>query len=113
MSAVVTAPSLLEQYRQTFPTSAQRYEEAKRYFPAGVTHDLRYLEPFPGYIDRAVGSLKWDLDGHELIDFWAGHGSLLLGHSHPAVVEAVRNQMTKATHPGACHELELEWARRV
>lgn len=113
MGAVLTAPSLLDQYCQAFPTSARRYEEAKEFFPAGVTHDLRYLEPFPVYIDRAAGSLKWDLDGHELIDFWAGHGSLLLGHSHPAVVEAVRTQMEKATHPGACHELELEWARLV
>jgi glutamate-1-semialdehyde 2,1-aminomutase len=113
MTAVLTAPSLLDQYRKTFPTSAHRYEEAKRLFPAGVTHDLRYLEPFPVYIDRAAGSLKWDLDGHELIDYWSGHGSLLLGHSHPAVVEAVRAQMGKATHPGACHELELEWGRLV
>jgi glutamate-1-semialdehyde 2,1-aminomutase len=82
-------------------------------FPNGVTHDLRYLEPFPIYVDRAAGSLKWDLDGHELIDWWSGHGALLLGHSHPAVVQAVQRQMTWATHPGACHELELAWGELV
>ena len=47
----------------------------------------------------------------ELIDYWSGHGALLLGHSHPAVVEAVQRQMARATHPGACHEQEIEWGR--
>jgi glutamate-1-semialdehyde 2,1-aminomutase len=53
------------------------------------------------------------VDGHRLIDYWSGHGSLLLGHSHPAVVEAVQRQMARATHPGACHALEIEWGTCV
>src|ERR1700740_2170813 len=36
-----------------------------------------------------------------------------LGHSHPAIVEAVQRQMARATHPGACHELEIEWGQWV
>src|SRR5262249_31792154 len=44
---------------------------------------------------------------------FTGHGSLLLGHSHPAVVEAVQRQAGRATHPGACHELEIEWGQWV
>ena len=63
--------------------------------------------------DYARGANKWDVDGHELIDYWAGHGSLLLGHSHPAVVKAVQEQMARATHPGGCHEGEIEWGRWV
>ncbi len=42
-----------------------------------------------------------------------GHGSLLLGHSHPAVVEAVQRQAALGTHYGACHALEIGWAERV
>src|SRR5438445_541713 len=94
-----------------WPTHASR--QAKALFPGGVTHDLRYLEPFPIYVDRAQGAHKWDADGHRLIDYWSGHGALLLGHSHPEVVEAVQRQMTRATHPGACHELEIEWGTWV
>ena len=56
------------------------------------------MAPFPIYVDRAQGSHKWDVDGHELIDFWSGHGSLLLGHSHPEVVRAVQQQMEQI-HP--------------
>jgi len=42
-----------------------------------------------------------------------GHGALLLGHSHPALVKAVTEQIAKGTHYGACHELELAWGGRV
>src|SRR5579872_6713987 len=105
--------TLTARYEAAFPNSRRLYEEARGLFPDGVTHDLRRLEPFPVYVDRAEGARKWDVDGHELIDYWSGHGAILLGHSHPAVVEAVRRQAGLATHPGACHELEIEWARRV
>jgi glutamate-1-semialdehyde 2,1-aminomutase len=105
--------TLTSRYEAEFPTSRRLHREAQGMFPNGVTHDLRHLEPFPIYIDRAAGAHKWDVDGHQLIDYWSGHGALLLGHSPSAVVEAVRRQMGRGTHPGACHELEIEWGRWV
>jgi glutamate-1-semialdehyde 2,1-aminomutase len=105
--------SLNATYEASFPKSQALFEEAHRLFPSGVTHDLRFLEPFPIYVAKALGSRKWDVDGHELIDYWAGHGALLLGHCHPKVVAAVQEQMTLGTHPGACHELEIRWAQLV
>ena len=107
--ATLTRPSLAEQFATAFPRSRQLHEQARGLFPDGVTHDLRYLEPFPVYVDRAEGGRKWTVEGRELVDFWSGHGAILLGHSHPAVVEAVRRQMGLATHPGACHEGEIAW----
>src|SRR3954469_22240163 len=112
-SATLTRRSPTERYEAHFPQSRRLHEQAKQFFPNGVTHDLRHLEPFPVYIDRAEGAYKWDVDGHRLIDFWSGHGALLLGHSHPAVVEAVQRQMGRSTHPGACHALEIEWGQWV
>lgn len=108
-----TSATLLSAYREKFPASARLYERGQRLFPNGVTHDGRYLRPFPVYIEHALGSKKYDADGNEIIDYWMGHGSLLLGHSHPAVVEAVQAQAGRSTHPGACHELELEWGECV
>jgi len=113
MSAVAPRPTLADRYAAAFPTSKQRFEEAKAVFPCGVTHDTRMMDPFPVYVDRASGSKKWDLDGHELIDYFVGHGALLLGHSPADVVAAVQEQMAKGTHPGACHELEIRWGRFV
>jgi glutamate-1-semialdehyde 2,1-aminomutase len=91
--ATLTGPSLAERYAAAFPRSRKLHEQARGIFPNGVTHDARHLTPFPVYVDRALGSHKWTVDGHELIDYWSGHGSILLGHSHPAVVEAVQRQM--------------------
>ncbi len=114
MSTAAVAPrSLTERYQSEFASSRRLAEQAMGLFPHGVTHDLRHLEPFPVYVDRAAGAHKWDVDGHRLIDYWSGHGALLLGHSHPDVVEAVQRQVARSTHPGACHELEIEWGRWV
>src|SRR5260370_30768842 len=114
MPQTAAAPrSLTERYESEFANSRKLFSQAQQLFPQGVTHDLRYLEPFPIYVDRALGAYKWDVDGHRLIDYWVGHGALLLGHSHAAVVEAVQRQMARATHPGPCHELEIEWGQPV
>lgn len=96
-----------------FPTSSQMYQRACTLFPSGVTHDGRYMKPFPIYVDHAAGSHKFDVDGNDIIDYWSGHGALIMGHSHPQMVKAVQDQVAKGTHFGACHELELEWGELV
>ena len=100
-------------FAERFPKSAEHYRRATKLFPSGVTHDARYLKPFPIYANEALGSHKTTVEKHVLIDYWMGHGAMLLGHSHPAVVEAVQKQAAISTHPGACHELELAWGERV
>ena len=95
------------------PRSHAHARRASRVLPGGVTHDVRRAAPFPLAVARADGAHKWDLDGHEIICYVMGHGALLLGHSHPEVVAAVRHQATVAFHPGASHELETEWAEAI
>lgn len=80
--------------------------------PGGVTHAARAYSP-PLYVARSEGSHKWLVDGRELIDYTMGHGALLLGHAHPVVVAAVREQVARGTHYGAGHPLEVEWAERI
>jgi glutamate-1-semialdehyde 2,1-aminomutase len=101
------------QYRARTTRSAQLYQEACRVIPAGLTHDSRTTLPYPIYAARAAGPRKWDVDGNEYVDYFGGHGALLLGHAHPAVVEAVRQQVALGTHWGASHELEVRWAELV
>ena len=104
--------SLVDRYTTAFAGSKKRFEEARKVFPCGVTHDARMMEPFPIYITHAKGA-KWDVDGHELMDYFVGHGSHLLGHWPDDVVKAVQEQMAKGTHYGACHDLEIEWGQLV
>ena len=101
------------EYRARTTRSAMLYAEACEAIPAGLTHDSRALLPYPIYAARAAGALKWDVDGNEYVDYFGGHGALLLGHAHPAVVEAVQRQVAQGTHWGSSHELEVRWAELV
>lgn len=47
---------------------------------------------------------------NQYIDYWMGHGAMLLGHAHSAVVEAVREQMARSTHAGGSTRFEIDWA---
>jgi glutamate-1-semialdehyde 2,1-aminomutase len=109
----LTQSQILRSYAERTPGSRTLHNRAKALLPDGVTHVGRYLEPHPIYVDRAAGSRKWDVDGNEYVDYLGGHGALILGHNHPAVLDAVLAQAAKGVHYGACHELEVEWAELV
>lgn len=104
---------LMAAYAEANPLSRAAFERASRVLPGGVTHEGRHLTPFPLYIANARGGHKWDLDGHAYVDYAMGHGALILGHAHPAVVEAISRQAARGTHLGASHLLEVEWAERI
>jgi glutamate-1-semialdehyde 2,1-aminomutase len=102
-----------EEYVSRTPKSRRLYERARKVLPAGVSYGLRYFEPYPFYTARARGSKLYDVDGNEYVDFWLGHGALILGHSPPAVVEAVERQLENGTHYGTSHELEIDLAEQA
>ncbi len=96
------------------PRSAALAGRARGFFAArGATHFSRVMAPFRPYIVRAQGARKWDADGHEYVDYVMGHGALILGHSHPAVIEAIGAQSRLGLHYGDSHPLEVEWAELI
>ena len=105
--------TILDTYVRLHPKSAALYEESSRVFPSGVTHDVRYVTPFPIFVEQANAAHKRDADGNDLVDFVMGHGALFMGHAHPDVTEAIVEQAKKGTHFGANHRLELAWGQRV
>jgi glutamate-1-semialdehyde 2,1-aminomutase len=104
---------IMRAYADRTPRSRALHERAQAVLPNGVTHLGRYMEPHPVYVERAAGARKWDVDGNEYVDYFGGHGALILGHNHPLVMEAVAAQMPKGAHYGASHALEVEWAELV
>lgn len=100
-------------YRTRFARSAALAAEARTRFAGGVTHDARHAATFPLFIERAAGVYKWDVDDNRMIDYWCGHGALLLGHAHPAVTAAVQAQAARGTHYGAESPLGLRWAELI
>ncbi|MEM3536694.1 MAG: aspartate aminotransferase family protein [Candidatus Bathyarchaeia archaeon] len=92
---------MFKEYVSKTPKSKALYERAKKVLPAGVSYGIRYFEPYPFYTAKAKG------------DFWLGHTALILGHSPPAVVKAVKRQLENGTHYGTSHELEIALAEQV
>ena len=95
------------------PKSAELHDSARSLFPNGVTHDARRQDPFQLYYTHAEGAAKYDVDGNRVLDYFPGHGALILGHSRPEVVQAVQNQMAMGTHFSGSTELEIEWGNWV
>ncbi|MFQ5837449.1 MAG: aspartate aminotransferase family protein [Thermoplasmata archaeon] len=89
------------------------FERGEAVIPGGVCHGLRYFPPYPFYVKSARGSRIWDVDGNEYIDYWMGHFALILGHGHPAILEALREQLKEGVHWGIVNEWEVELAEMV
>jgi glutamate-1-semialdehyde 2,1-aminomutase len=101
---------MLESYEEKTPGSKALFERAGRVLPAGVSYGIRDVKPYPFYVVEAKGCKLTDVDGNVYTDYWTGHGALILGHSHPRVMDAVEEQIRKGTHIGFSHGLEIELA---
>lgn len=108
-----TNSRIVAAYRARTPGSAALAAEAAGLLPSGIAHDARHLDPYTVYIARAAGPHKWDVDGNRYIDYFGGHGALILGHCHPAVTAAVAEALGEGTQFGANHPREIAWARAV
>ncbi len=100
-------------YEEKTSRSRALFQRAGRLIPGGVCHAIRYFHPYPFFAERASGPRIWDVDGNEYVDFWMGHGALILGHNPPNVVEALREQLGFGCQWGTVNELELDLAEMV
>lgn len=108
------AETIREAYIRKNRRSAELTPRFKEVFPSGAgAHDFHNVDPFPLVMARGQGPRKWDVDDNEYIDFGMGSASLLLGHAHPAIVEALVQAAPNGSHFGSPIEATLEWGERV
>ena len=96
--------------------SAVAFEEAKKVIPGGVNSPVRAFRAIgthPVFVKQAHGSKFIDIDGNEYIDYVGSWGPLIVGHSHPEVVAAIKEYAEMGTSFGAPTELETEMAKLV
>jgi glutamate-1-semialdehyde 2,1-aminomutase len=80
------------------PRSRELFERARRTMPNGVASSYQAREPWPMFITRGEGQFVWDADGHRLIDYHNGFGSMVVGHANPAIVKAVSERVRLGSH---------------
>ena len=96
--------------------SQELFAQAQKHIPGGVNSPVRSFKAVggtPPFLARGSGSRVWDVDGNEYIDFLGSWGPLVLGHSHPAVVEAVKKAAEGGTSFGAPVPQEVELAQII
>ena len=99
-----------------FIKSQTLYERALKIIPGGVNSPVRACKSVgadPLFIDRADGCLIYDADGNRYIDYIGSWGPMILGHRHPAVIEAVSAVLDRGTSFGAPTDLEIQLAEMV
>jgi glutamate-1-semialdehyde 2,1-aminomutase len=92
------------------------FAEAQKIIPGGVNSPVRAFRAVggtPRFIREAAGSRIIDSEGREYIDYVASWGPMILGHSHPEVVAAIREAAGRGTSYGAPTEIEIAMARRI
>lgn len=100
----------------TSTASDALFARAKEVMPGGVSSPVRAFRSVggtPRFISRANGPYMWDADGNRYIDYVLSWGPMILGHVHPEVVEAVREQIGTGMSFGAPCALEADLAERI
>jgi glutamate-1-semialdehyde 2,1-aminomutase len=98
------------------PKSLAAFEKAQALMPGGVNSPARAFGAVGGtpiFIERAEGAYLYDIDGNRYIDYIGSWGPMILGHRHPAVVEALNKAVERGTSYGAPTEAESELAERI
>ncbi len=96
--------------------SEELFRKAQAVIPGGVNSPVRAFGSVGGtpiFFDHGKGAFLFDVDGNRFLDFVSSWGPLILGHRHPAVVQAVQEALSRGTSFGAPTEAEIRLAEKV
>ena len=95
------------------PRSKSLYERAERSMPFGVSSSFQAGDPYPIYLTSGKGSKVTDVDDNNYIDYHNGFGSMVVGHAHPVVTEAIEKAAAPGTHFAATTETAVDLAEEI
>ena len=102
-------------YIKRTPRSAELFSAASDIFPGGVAGNINFFSPYPPTMKHATGAYLWDVDGNRYRDFLLAWGTLILGHGHPAIGQAISSQLAEDGTAlfGAPHHREVALAQAL
>jgi glutamate-1-semialdehyde 2,1-aminomutase len=92
-----TADIVERAYRARTSRSAESFLQSACLLPEDVIHPNHYWPPYPPYVDHASGSLMFDVDGDEYIDYCVANGTMFMSYANPMVIAAVRDCLRRFT----------------
>src|SRR5690348_4917000 len=93
--------------------SKKLFSRAKKVIPSGINSPVRFYDPYPFFVKKANGSVIWDVDGNDYLDFCNGYGALLLGHRRKEILSAVLSQLKNGTLYCAPTDIEVELSELI
>ena len=95
------------------PVSHALFERAKKSMPLGVGSSFQVGDPYPIYLSEGRGANVWDVDGHQYVDTHGGFGSMVVGHAHPKIIEAIERAVRHGSHFAAPTEEAVLFAEEL
>jgi glutamate-1-semialdehyde 2,1-aminomutase len=103
----------VRRYQRKTVRSRRLFSRSAKVFPGGISHNIRYFEPYPFFVNAAKGKLLHDVDGNRYTDYWMGHWAMILGHSPAPVAGALASQVRKGTLYGVVNDTSVELAEMI
>lgn len=101
------------EYSKKTPTSARLFAESAKMHINGVSHNIRYFEPYPFVVKSSEGGCLIDVDGNRYTDYWMGHWSLIQGHAPKHVVRSLHDQLEDGWMYGAVNEQTIKLSKII
>ncbi len=94
----------ISQYKKKTKKSAKLFSLSKKFHINGVSHNIRFFEPYPFVTKAGRGKYLIDVDSNKYVDYWMGHWALVLGHSPDPVKKELRKQLDSSWMHGTVNE---------
>jgi glutamate-1-semialdehyde 2,1-aminomutase len=103
----------ISQYKKKTKTSAKIFARSLKLHVHGVSHNIRFYEPYPFVVKSSAGKNLVDVDNNKYTDYWMGHWSLILGHGPKNVKESLKKQIEKSWMYGTVNEQTIKLSELI
>ncbi len=96
--------STISDYKKKTRKSAKLFIKSSKFHVNGISHNIRFYEPYPFVVKKSTGKNLIDVDNNKYTDYWMGHWSLILGHGPKKVKDSLKKQIEKSWMYGTVNE---------
>ena len=102
-----------KEYKTKTKTSAKLFSKSSKLHVNGVSHNIRFYEPYPFVVKKSAGKNLIDVDSNKYTDYWMGHWSLILGHGPKYVKDSLKKQIEKSWMYGTVNEQTIQLSELI
>ncbi len=103
----------VSEYREKTRESAKLFAKSAELHVNGVSHNIRYYDPYPFVVRSSAGASLEDVDGNRYTDYWMGHWVLILGHTSDRIAEALGEQISQGWMYGTVNEQTIRLSELI